>query len=292
MPESSKNVLDEDPFDIARRPIGIFDSGIGGLTVVREIIRRLPGESLVYFGDTARVPYGTKSDRTVREFAWEDSLFLLGHGVKVIVVACNTASAVVLKELQKYLKVPVIGVIEPGAQRAASVTRNRRIGIIGTQATIASGSYEAAVRNITPECEVLPAPCPLFVPLVEEGWIEGEVPRAVARRYLDPLIQWEMDTLILGCTHYPLLKPLISSVCGKSVTLVDSAAETARAVASQLEAEKLLNPGDSVRRSYFVSDFPRRFSDLAERFLGMPLEEVTVAEPWKSSRPLPAAEGG
>jgi glutamate racemase len=187
--------------------------------------------------------------------------------------------------------VPVVGVIQPGAESAVSVTRNRRIGIIGTQATVASGSYESAVRKIAPDCEVFSAACPLFVPLVEEGWIEGQIPEAVARRYLEPLIRRDIDTLILGCTHYPLLKPLISSICGENLVLVDSAAETAKTVSALLESESLSNSSETVRRSYYVSDLPRRFTALAERFLGIPLEQISIAEPWKSARPVPSIEG-
>ena len=275
------------------RPLGIFDSGIGGLTVARRIMRLLPGESIVYFGDTARVPYGTKSDRTVREFAWEDSLFLLSHDVKLIVVACNTASAVALSELDRHLKVPVIGVIEPGAKAAVARTRSGRIGVIGTQATIASGAYEKAVQRLNPELSVFSVPCPLFVPLVEEGWVEGEVPELVARKYLTPLLDAGIDTLILGCTHYPLLKPLLSGILGEDIVLLDSAEETAAEVLGILQSAPDgagMNPGHRVSRRFFVSDMPRRFEELSRRFLGVPVSSVTLAEPWKHSRPSPFSE--
>lgn len=269
----------------ATRPIGIFDSGIGGLTVARQVMRRLPGESIVYFGDTARVPYGTKSDRTVREFAWEDSLFLLGYGIKLLVVACNTASAVALDELTRYLRVPVIGVIEPGALAAADKSRNGRIGVIGTQATVDSRAYERAVQHLNPRLTVFSTSCPLFVPLVEEGWIEGEVPEMIARQYLTPLIDAGIDTLILGCTHYPLLKPMLAKVLGPDIILVDSAEEIARQVQVMLEQRQELDPSQHGARHFFVSDLPRRFEELGKRFLGEPVASISIAEPWKHFRP-------
>lgn len=275
----------EDGRELTSRPIGIFDSGIGGLTVVREIMRLLPGESLVYFGDTARVPYGTKSDRAVREFAWEDSLFLLGHGVKLIVVACNTASAVALSELDRYLKVPVIGVIKPGARAAAAVSNNGHIGVIGTSATVDSRAYETEIERLNPELKVYSTSCPLFVPLVEEGWTEGEISELVVRKYLDPLVAEGIDTLILGCTHYPLIKPLLSRILGPDIALVDSAEETAREVAVLLENKQMMNSTQQCEKHFFVSDLPRRFEDLGQRFLGQPLGNVFIAEPWKGLRP-------
>ncbi|RJP73641.1 MAG: glutamate racemase [Candidatus Zixiibacteriota bacterium] len=271
----------------AQRPIGIFDSGIGGLTVARQIMRRLPGESLVYFGDTARVPYGTKSDRTVREFAWEDSLFLLGHDVKTIVVACNTVSAVALDELDRHLKIPVIGVIEPGAQAAADRTRNGRLGVIGTQATVDSRAYERAVQRLNPRLSVFSTSCPLFVPLVEEGWVEGEVPQMVARQYLTPLLDAGIDTLILGCTHYPLLKPMLSQILDPDVQLVDSSEEIAIQVQALLEQRGERSDSTHGARHFFVSDYPRRFEELGKRFLGEPVGGITIAEPWKHFRPAP-----
>jgi glutamate racemase len=267
------------------RSIGIFDSGIGGLTVVRQMIEKLPAESLIYFGDTARVPYGTKSDRAVREFAWEDSLFLLGHGVKMIVVACNTASAVALEELNHYLKIPVMGVIKPGAKAAAANTANKRVGVIGTQATVDSKAYEREIHRIDPEIEVITASCPLFVPLAEEGWLEGEIPEKIAAQYLTPLLDSEVDTLILGCTHYPLLKPLLAGVLGPSIQLVDSAEETTRAVEAVLNEFQLLSESAMAERRFYVSDLPRRFETLGARFLGKPIEDVAIAEPWKHVSP-------
>lgn len=249
-------------------------------------MRLLPGESIIYFGDTARVPYGTKSDRTVRAFAWEDSLFLLNHKVKMIVVACNTVSAVALDELDRYLNIPVIGVIQPGAEAAAKATRSGRIGVIGTQATVDSRAYERAIQNIRPDAVVASTACPLFVPLVEEGWTEGEVPELIARRYLIPLLDAGIDTLILGCTHYPLLKPLLAKILGKSVILIDSAEVIAIQVQLILENMLALNPSKHGDRRFFVSDYPRRFEELGKRFLGEPVNSITVAEPWKHYNPF------
>lgn len=270
--------------DLNNRPIGIFDSGIGGLTVVSQIMKLLPDESIIYFGDTARVPYGTKSDRTVLEFAWEDSRFLLQHDVKIIVVACNTASAVALEELNRYLKVPIFGVIKPGANTAASATRTGKIGVIGTQATVDSKAYEMEIKRLHPEYTVTSTSCPLFVPLVEEGWTEGEIPTNIARHYLEPLKRAKIDTLILGCTHYPLLKPLLTAVLGPDVTLVDSALETAKNVADYLTEQKLQRETAGAEHRFFVSDLPRRFEELGRRFLGDSICNVSLVETWKGSR--------
>jgi len=266
-----------------KNPIGIFDSGIGGLTVTRQVINLLPSESLVYFGDTARVPYGTKSDRIVREFAWEDSLFLLRQSVKMIVVACNTASAVALDELNRYLKIPVIGVIKPGAKAAVKNTKSGRIGVIGTQATIDSGAYPTEIRKLNQDCTIFSRACPLFVPLAEEGWVTGDVPESAARRYLEPLLAENIDTLILGCTHYPLLKPLLKIIVGDSITLVDSADETALEVKAVLESIGQENSSKQGEYEFYVSDLPRRFEELGIRFLGRAITTVKLAEPWKAT---------
>ncbi len=272
------------------RPIGIFDSGIGGLTVARQIMRRLPGESIIYFGDTARVPYGSKSDRTVRAFAWEDSLLLLSHDVKMIVVACNTVSAVALEELDRHLKIPVIGVIQPGAEAAVAATKNGRIGVIGTLATVHSRVYEKVVQKLNAAAAVYSTSCPLFVPLVEEGWLEGDAPELIARKYLLPLIDQGIDTLILGCTHYPLLRPLLSSILGPGVTLIDSAEQVALGVETLLKERGELSPSPHGTRRFFVSDYPRNFEELGRRFLGEPVGEVAVAEPWKHIHPEASLE--
>ncbi|TKJ39767.1 glutamate racemase [candidate division LCP-89 bacterium B3_LCP] len=267
------------------QPIGIFDSGVGGLTVARQIIKLLPEESIVYFGDTARVPYGTKSDRIVREFTWEDCLFLLWHGVKLIVAACNTASAIALDELDRYLQIPVVGVIKPGARAAAESTQRGIVGVIGTQATVDSKSYQKEIHRIDPDIQVHVTSCPLFVPLAEEGWTEGEIPKLIAEKYLQPLLLENIDTLILGCTHYPLLKPLLQDILGDEVTMVDSALETAKDVAALMTAQDMLSSDPDPQRNFYVSDLPRRFEDLGQRFLGEQIGTVSIAEPWKGSPP-------
>ncbi|SHJ11750.1 glutamate racemase [Malonomonas rubra DSM 5091] len=255
------------------RAIGIFDSGVGGLTVCKEIIRQLPGENLIYLGDTARVPYGTKSAQTVERYALEAASFLVEQGVKLLVVACNTASAVALPALRERFQLPVIGVIEPGAQRAAD-SRNRRIGVIGTEGTINSGRYEEAIRARVPDAKVLTAACPLFVPLAEECWSEHEVARLTAEEYLQPLRQAKVDTLVLGCTHYPLLRKTIQQVMGPDVLLVDSAEETARAVADLFAEQGLALPELGGRRDFYVTDVPTRFERVGRAFLGRELGRV------------------
>jgi glutamate racemase len=257
------------------RPIGVFDSGVGGLTVVRELIERLPGEDIVYFGDTARVPYGTKSAETVVKFAREDLGFLKSRNVKLIVIACNTASSVALPRLADEEEIPVIGVLLPGARGAAAATHNRRIAVIGTTATINSGAYEKALNDIYDGLEIMSHPCPLFVSLAEEGWVDDEVAFIIARRYLEPLAGFGADTLVLGCTHYPLLKGVISKVMGDGVVLVDSATETSADVEETLASAGLLSGRDSGGRiEVFLSDIPYRFWEIGERFLGRPIESV------------------
>lgn len=258
-----------------RRPIGVFDSGIGGLTVAREIFRLLPQEAVVYFGDTARVPYGPKSPQTVLHYSREAAAFLISQDIKLLVVACNTATAHAAQALAEELPIPVIGVVEPGARTAARTTRTGRIGVIGTAGTIASGAYDKAVRRLVKDARVYAQPCPLFVPLIEEGWIEHEATRLVARDYLDPLREVDIDVLILGCTHYPLLAPVINDVLGPEVKLVDSAHETAREVKSLLEQRDLLRhePG-APAHAFFASDSPMRFRDVGSRFVGGKIVEV------------------
>ena len=250
------------------RPIGVFDSGVGGLTVVSRLEEFLPGEDIIYFGDTARVPYGTKSKETVTRFSVENVEFLMQKDVKLVVVACNTASSLSLDFLKRCFRVPIIGVIEPGAKAAVSVTRNNRIGVVGTRATIASGAYEKAIRKLSPKNRVFTQSCSLFVPFVEEGWIDKDVTRRVAAEYLGPIRKARIDTLILGCTHYPILKSVIQGVMGKGVMLVDSAKEVAKEVKAVLDSNGLLKksagPG---RRTFFVSDEPVHFIKTAERFL-------------------------
>ena len=259
------------------RPIGVFDSGVGGLTVVRELIRQLPHEDIVYFGDTARVPYGIKSKETIIRFSIENILFLLKHDVKMICVACNTASSLALPVIKNHFKVPIIGVISPGVREAVHATKNKRIGVIGTKGTIKSRSYESGIKQLDPSVKVTAVACPLFVPFAEEGWLSGDVVTDVARVYLKPLKDSRVDTVILGCTHYPLLKPVIKKVLGDSVALIDSAKQVAIEVKKILLAEGLLNKNHRARQDFFVSDNPAWFSDLAERFLGKPIKDAKKA---------------
>lgn len=262
-------------------PIGIFDSGIGGLTVVREVLRQLPNERIIYFGDTARVPYGPKSPDTVRRYSREIAEYLTSQDVKAIVIACNTATAHALPALTRELSIPVIGVVEPGARAAVAASRRLELGVIGTAGTIGSGAYERAIRRIAPHARVVARACPLFVPLVEEGWLDTEATRLIAREYLAPLEAAGIDTLVLGCTHYPLLKPLLSNVLGPGVALIDSAHETAAETARVLAARGLLTPGRSssdaasvpVHR-FIASDAPDHFLRFGQRFLGSAIECV------------------
>jgi glutamate racemase len=258
--------------------IGVFDSGIGGLTVLHQIIETLPHENTVYLGDTARAPYGTKSVDTVLRYSYENSDFLVEKGVKILVVACNTSTAIALHQLKARLAVPVIGVIEPGVRSAIKSTKNKRIGVIGTEATIQSGAYTHALKAADPTVEVYSRACPLFVPLVEEGWTDNEVVEMTAKAYLEGFKQSGIDTLILGCTHYPLLKRAIRKLMGRGVRLVDSAEETAK------EVELLLKRGSIVRKngkgahSFFVTDAPERFIRVGRRFLGEKVESAVRIE--------------
>ena len=257
------------------KSIGIFDSGVGGLTVLREIMQALPQEDTLYFGDTARVPYGTKSPETVTRYAGEIASFLIKRDIKLLVVACNTASAVALPTLKRQLTIPVVGVIEPGARRAVEVTRSGRIGVIGTAGTIRSSAYTRAIKRLKPDAEVLTRACPLFVSLAEEGWIDNQIARLTAQTYLQELKEAAVDTLVLGCTHYPLLKPMIADVMGPGVTLVDSAEETARTVAAILADKRLLRPpSEKGNHNYYVSDIPAGFVRVGNRFLGGKLGDV------------------
>lgn len=250
-------------------PIGIFDSGIGGLTVARAIFERLPAESTIYFGDTARVPYGPKSPDTVRRYSLEILDWLLRQGVKAVVIACNTSTAHALDTLRAASPVPVLGVIEPGARAAAQATRGGGIGIIGTAGTVASEAYPRAIRRILPEARIAQAACPLLVPLVEEGWFEHPATRLVAEEYLATIKRDGVDTLVLGCTHYPLLKRLLHEVMGPGVALIDSAEETAKGVAAAL-AEGGIASGTAGAGShrFVVSDDQARFLQVGARFLG------------------------
>jgi glutamate racemase len=256
------------------RPIGVFDSGVGGLTVVRELIRQLPGEDIVYFGDTARVPYGIKSPETVIRFSIENVLFLLKQEVKLICVACNTVSSFALPIIKNHFRVPVVGVITPGVREAVYASKNKRIGVIGTRGTIKSRTYEKQIKQLAPSFKIISAACPLFVPLVEEGWFSGPEVTNIAKSYLRPLKEAGVDTLILGCTHYPLLKPVISKVMGSSVELIDSAKQVAIEVKKILLSEGLLSNGLKGRQSFYVSDNPQWFTGLAKTFLGRAIKDA------------------
>jgi glutamate racemase len=255
--------------------IGVFDSGVGGLTVVSALRRRLPGESILYLGDTARLPYGSKSPETVTRYTRRNIEFLTERGVKAVVIACNTASALALPHLEPH--VPTWGVIEPGARKAAAVSRGR-VGVIATEATVRSDAYPRALRALRPDLEILSQPCPLFVPLVEEGWHDDPVTEQVAERYLRPLLDANIDTLVLGCTHYPLLKPVLHRVAGPEVTLVDSAEVVAEMVAEGIDANGLAATHAPVHH-FCVTDAGASFRKLAGRILGEPevsLEWVEV----------------
>ncbi len=257
-------------------PIGVFDSGLGGLTVAHAIMRALPSESLVYFGDTARVPYGPKSPETVRRYSREIAAFLIEQGVKAIVVACNTATAHALPALREELDVPVIGVVDPGARAAVAASRSGRIGVIATAGTIKSGAYVRAIHSKAPDARVTARACPLLVPLVEEGWTTHDATRAITREYLAPFLHDEVDTLVLGCTHYPLLKPLIADVVGPRVRLIDSAEETAADARRMLAEHDLSAPAGEGSYRFIASDDPQQFLALGQRFFGETIECVEI----------------
>ncbi len=255
------------------RPIGVFDSGVGGLTVVKEIIRQLPQEDVVYFGDTAHLPYGPKSSQTIKRLVRDNIRFLLKKKVKAIILACHTASAFTLEEIREENPIPIIGVIRPGAEEALRLTKNKRIGIIGTYGTIKSRAYSKELKRLEPGAFVIEKPCPLFVPLAEEGWIKKEATKLIVREYLEPLKEEEIDTLILGCTHYPLLKEEIAQVMGE-VYLIDSARATVERLKRILEEKDLLAREGVPRHSFFVSDAPERFARLGKIFLGKEIGKV------------------
>lgn len=252
-------------------PVGVFDSGVGGLTVAREIMRQIPNEKIIYFGDTARVPYGSKSKETITKYSRQIVHFLQKEQVKAIVVACNTASAYALEELEKEIDIPMIGVVKPGAKVASETTRNGKIGVIGTEATIGTHIYSTYIKEINPEVKVLGKACPLFVPLVEEGLWQDPVTDEIAIRYLTELMDSDIDTLILGCTHYPLIRSTLGRIVGENVTLVNPAYETARELKELLERENLLNNkkpelGDN-RYRFYVSDMAEKFLTFANSIL-------------------------
>lgn len=255
------------------RPIGVFDSGLGGLTVVKEIKRLLPNEDIVYFGDTGRVPYGTRSNDIVKKYAREDEAFLLSQNVKMIIAACGTVSSVAYMTA-KELPVPFFEVVTPAAEAAAEATKNGRIGVIGTPVTIKSRSHARAILRILPDSVIVANSCPLFVPLVEEGWIapDDSVTKEVAARYLFELCKGDVDTLIMGCTHYPALKNIIANIMGEGVTLIDPGTATANKIKKHLEENNMLNPNGGCSK-YFVSDRPDAFSKTAQILMGESIED-------------------
>jgi glutamate racemase len=256
------------------RPIGVFDSGIGGLTVLRTLVETLPAEDFIYLGDTARLPYGTKSNEVILRYSRENSEFLLAKGIKMLVVACNTSSAVALTEISSRTVVPVIGVIEPGASAAVNASRRGKIGVIGTEATIASGAYTRAIQALRPHAEIYTRACPLLVPLVEEGWTENEIAERAVAFYLESLKQSGIDTLLLGCTHYPLLRGLFERVLGPHVKIVDSADATAAAVSKLLRKLRLGRAAGNGSQSFFVTETPERFIRVGRRFIGDRVESA------------------
>jgi glutamate racemase len=260
------------------KPIGVFDSGIGGLTVVAELFRQLPKEKIIYFGDTGRYPYGVRSQQVVQRFSRQAVRFLLEKEAKLVVVACNTATAMALEVLQQEFDVPIIGVVVPGSRAAAAASKNRRVGVIGTPGTIRSGSYERTIKRNAPEVQVFPLPCPLFVPLAEEGFTDKPATHLISEEYLTPLKKHGIDTLVLGCTHYPLLKKAIGRVMGSEVRLVDSAEETAREVKQELTRLGLLHPDGHPKPEYYVSDTPEKFVEISQRFLGDKIERAELID--------------
>lgn len=260
-------------------PIGIFDSGVGGLTVFRAIEQRLPNESLIYLGDTARIPYGVRSPATIERYAYECARFVQSRGVKAIVIACNTASALAASYLRSRFELPITGVIRPGSRRAVEKTRNGRIGVIATEATIGSGAYERAILAIRSGLEITSRACPLFVPLAEEGWLNHSVTRQVAEEYLAELRSSGVDTLVLGCTHYPILRPVIEQTMGDHISYVDSGEAVAIEVAKLLEERGLIRSDQRPRvEEFYVTDSADRFRRVAELFLGRPLESVATVK--------------
>lgn len=263
------------------KPIGVFDSGVGGLTVYRAIKQHLPNERVIYLGDTARIPYGTRSPSTVRRYAHQDASFLIKHDVKMMVVACNTISSVALESLTKSFRVPILGVIEPGAKMAVKCTRNRKVGVIATEATVESSAYQKAIKTIAPEIEVFAQACPLFVSLAEEGWGEHEATRLIAKEYLEPLVMSGIDTLVLGCTHYPILRGTIQAIVGERVQLLDSGECAAAEVKKILDADRLASstiPSES--DVFYVTDSGQRFCRIANLFLDNPIERLVAVDIW------------
>lgn len=259
-------------------PIGVFDSGIGGLTVVRALIERMPFENIIYFGDTARVPYGLKSVETISRYATQITEFLLHQKVKLLIVACNTMSSVAYQAIEDLSPVPVLDVVDAGARSAVAVTQNKYVGVIGTPATINSNAYQKAINKYDPGIRIFSQPCPLFVPLAEEGWFDHQVTMLTAQEYLKPVMAQNIDTLVLGCTHYPLLKPLLQEILGDQIRLVDSAQAIAEQTRDLLNKNNLWNEQKPPEYRFYVTDVPIRFQGVGERFLGRKLTNVNVVK--------------
>lgn len=261
--------------EVKRSPIGVFDSGIGGLTVVKRLSSTLPNESIIYFGDTARVPYGSKSNSTVIEYSIQDTKFLLQKNIKALVVACNTASSIAIPDLKKMFDIPIIGMIEPGSRMALKKSQSKKIGVIGTRATVSNLAYSKEIKKINSSAQVIEKPCPLFVPLAEEGWINHKATYEVAEEYLKELREEKIDTLVLGCTHYPILSEVIRKVIGSKVTLIDSGIASSEVIKSELEKLDLLSDSKKTGvQEYYVSDIPAKFKEVAELFLGREIDHV------------------
>lgn len=291
---NSKNPHEDVPDSNAKiqnLPIGIFDSGVGGLTVYRALHERLPDEHFIYLGDTARVPYGTKSLATVERYAIENSQFLAARGIKMLVVACNTASALALPKIREKIGIEVVGVIGPGARKAVEITKSRhapQIGVIATEATVASRAYSEAIRRVSQNAEIVETACPLFVSLAEENWTQEPETRSIAAKYLHEIVERKVDALVLGCTHYPILRQVIQEVVGETVALIDSGAATAEEVKKLLVNKKLTNEDPPRRQTarrlcddldhFYVTDAADRFARVAERFLGVKPAKLEAIE--------------
>ncbi len=270
-----------------KNSIGIFDSGVGGLTVFDAIRRKFPSQDIIYFGDTARVPYGSKSQNTIVRYSFENASFLIQQNIKLLIVACNTSSAFALDELKAKFDLPIIGVIEPGAKKALEITKNRRIGIIGTEGTIKSGAYEKAIKKLGKNCQTFSKPTPLLVPLVEENWIEHSASKMIIEEYLSDLVKSDIDTLILGCTHYPVLKKQIKKIIGNEISLVDSAESVAQEISENHNFINQKNDDCKAKYQFFVSDNPEKFQVLGKRILNLNLENIEMvyfAEMWVKDR--------
>jgi glutamate racemase len=275
---SHSNGRRPDSSNQAPRPIGVFDSGIGGLTVLKELVASLPAEDFIYLGDTARLPYGTKTREVIVRYSRENTEFLLAKGIKLLVIACNTSSAVALEEISRATIVPVIGVVEPGARAAAKASRSGKIGVIATEATIASGAYTRAIQQVRPGAEIYTRACPLLVPLVEEGFLDNEIAEKTVEYYLGSLKASGIDTLLLGCTHYPLLRDLFRRVLGAGVKIIDSATATAESVAEQLRELGLVRKNSRGEQSFFVTETPDRFIRVGRLFIGPQVESAVRIE--------------